>query len=179
MKEFALPFLLSLLILYAATSQIRSSKVILDEGTASLRAKQSEISGLEDIRKLKESSLSRAQEDSFRKKRLLREWSEYMSSDSFMVGRTLDSIITSNGCVPSNSSSSPEKITSGGVTLNTEVYNLSIIGDFKSIVALIGEIEETFPSSLITFIKLEESVSGVSCRVSVAIPKFIAESDEA
>lgn len=178
MKEFILPILLMMLALYAASSQIRASKIILDEGTASLEAKQSEVSGLEDVRKLKESALSRAQADSFRKKRLLLSWQEYSDSEAFSVGRTLDNIITSFGCVPSNSSSASEEMTSGDATVRADVYQLTIIGDFKSILSIIGEVETTFPASLITMVRMEESISGVSCRLSVAIPQFDEDPDE-
>ena len=172
MKNFILPITILIAFLYLASSQVKRSAAIYREGAALLQVKEAAEAELkkEGTSSLRELALM--QNESLLKDAMLERWSDLTNYDSFEVNRELDNIISRYGCLPSNSSNSAEDLIFDGIKYKTHVFRTTILGDFKSVLSVIGAIELTYPTAMISELIMSESISGVTCKLSVSIPEL-------
>ena len=170
MKDFILPILFLCLLHYGASTQLTKNLEIYREGQTELESVQNELEQMGMSKNQKEQTLMVTQQNALKKRALMTNWAGQSEISIFEVTRAMDNLITQYSCVPSNSSNSRETLKFGSLDVPAQVFRSTIIGDFKSIMAILGELEEKYPSAMIKTLEITESNSGVSCKISIAIP---------
>jgi hypothetical protein len=174
MKSYILPVIILIALLLGFKTQIDQSLELYNEGTDILRENSQKVESLEGQVENKKRSLVKQRKESLRKEAMLRRWEDHLAIDSFTVNRVLDAITSKHGCLPSNSSNEPTRLEFDGVKMPVHSFSTTILGDFKSVLRVIGEIEEEFPTAMVREIQMGDSLSGVSCKLTIIIPKLIS-----
>jgi len=172
MKPLLVPISIAFLILYLLADKTLVSYQEWNASQQTISRLTSDLGNKKRFLMQKQNQLSLAEERAIESNEFLQAWNQNLEDYSPSYNPLLTSLANKYDCVIVGRSQNEREVKIGTDSYATDFFDVSLVGDYRDILNLLGEFESRAGLVRVTSIEASKGIEKVKCQISYYLPKL-------